>query len=250
MKLSGLQIFWLMFVFHAGNMVLLTIGPVIQEAKQDVWISFLIANLLGVLIVYVAAKVALLYPKQTLVQFSKSILGRFLGTLVALSYLVQWYVVIGNILRQFADFTITILLPKTPSWPLFLTMLLLVIYAVYIGGIEGVGRCAEVFGPLILLSIVILVLLSVKDFQVHNFHPIFADSNIQSIWQGALIPLSFFGESVWILMLISFMNKPEKAVKSAVYGMAMAAIIVTAVAVGVLLVLGPEIAGKLRHPSL
>lgn len=219
MKLSGLQIFWLMFVFHAGNMVLLTIGPVMKEAKH------------------------------TLIQFSKSILGRFLGTLIALSYLVQWYAVVGNILRQFADFTITILLPKTPTWPLFLTMLLLVIYVVYIGGIEGIGRCAEVFGPLILLSIVILAILSVRDFQVHNFLPVFVDTNMTSIWRGASIPLSFFGESVWLLMLVSFMEETKKAIKSAVFGMVLAAVTVTASAISVLLVLGHEISGKLLHPA-
>ena len=154
MKLSGLQIFWLMFTFETGNMVLLTIGPVMEEANQDVWISYLIADILGVLIVYGATKTALLYPKHTLIQYSKIILGKLLGTVVVLIYLVQWYSVVGNILRQFADLTITLLLPTTPSWVLYLTMLLLLIYVTYIGGIEGIGRCAEVFGPIIILSVV------------------------------------------------------------------------------------------------
>src|SRR6478735_7018923 len=100
MKLSGLQIFWLMFTFETGNMVLLTIGPAMEEANQDVWISYLIADILGVLIVYFATKTALLYPKHTLIQFSKIILGKLLGAVVVLIYLVQWYSVVGNILRQ------------------------------------------------------------------------------------------------------------------------------------------------------
>lgn len=223
MKLSGLQIFWLVFSFEAGNMVLLTIGPVMEEANQDVWISYLIADILGVLIVYFATKTALLYPKHTLIQFSKTILGRFLGTVVVLNYLVQWYSVIGNILRQFADMTITLLLPKTPTWILFLTILLLLVYVTFIGGIEGIGRCAEVFGPIIFLSVVPLIILTIKDFQVLNFLPVFVDTGFMSIWKGALPPLAFYGESVMILMLVSFMEKPEKAIKSAVLGLLCAA---------------------------
>jgi spore germination protein KB len=249
MKLSGLQIFWLMFTFETGNMVLLTIGPAMVEANQDVWISYLIADILGVLIVYSASKTALLYSKHTLIVYSKIILGRLLGTVVVLNYLVQWYSVVGNILRQFADLTITLLLPRTPSWVLFLTILLLLIYVAFIGGIEGIGRCAEVFGPIVIFSVFLLIIFSVKDFQILNLMPVFVDTGVQSIWRGALPPLAFFGESVVILMLVSFMDKPEKAIKNAVLGITFAAIIVTIVAICVLLVLGPEISGKLRHPS-
>ena len=249
MKLSELQIFWLMFTFETGNMVLLTIRPAMEEANQDVWISYLIANILGVLIVFFATKIALLYPKHTIIQFSKIILGKLLGTVVVLNYLVQWYSVEGNILRQFADLTITLLLPRTPSWILFLTMLLLLIYITFIGGIEGIGRCAEVFGPIIIFSVALLTILSVKDFQILNLLPVFVDTGIQSIWKGALTPLAFFSESVMMLMLVSFMEKPEKAIKSACLGIALAAIIVTLVAISVLLTFGPEISGKLRYPS-
>lgn len=60
MKLSALQVFWLMFTFETGNIILLTINPVMKIAKQDVWIAYLIASVLGVLIVYIAVKAALL----------------------------------------------------------------------------------------------------------------------------------------------------------------------------------------------
>ncbi len=173
MKLSGLQVFWLMFTFETGNVILLTINPVMQNAKQDVWIAYLIASLLGILIVYIATKTALLYPSSTLVEFSKLILGKWLGTVCVIIYFIQWYSVIGNILREFADFTITILLPKTPPWIFYLTVLLLLIYVTYLGGIEGIGRCSEVFGPIIILSVLLMTILSIKDFDVQQFSPRF-----------------------------------------------------------------------------
>ncbi|MCR2822517.1 GerAB/ArcD/ProY family transporter [Lederbergia panacisoli] len=250
MKLSELQIFWLMFTFETGNIILLTVGPVMQEAKQDVWISYIIASVLSVLIVYIAIKTALLYPKHTLIQYSKLILGKWLGIVATLVYFVQWFALAGNILREFADFTISVLLPTTPSWVFFITMLLLLIYVTFIGGIEGIARCAEVFGPIIIFSAVILISFSIKDFDVTNLLPIFVDTGLGPIWGGALTPLAFFGETaVMMLMLVSFMDKPENAMKSAISGLASAAIIVSIVALCVLFVFGPEISGKLRHPA-
>ncbi|MCJ8008408.1 endospore germination permease [Lederbergia wuyishanensis] len=250
MKLSGLQIFWLIFTFETGNIILLTVGPVMKEANQDIWISYLIASVLGVLIMYIAVKTALLYQKHTLIQYSKLILGKWLGTVMTLFYFVQWYAVAGNILREFTDFTISMLLPKTPSWVFFITMLFLLVYVTFIGGIEGIGRCAEVFGPIIIFSVVILTSFTIKEFDITNLLPIFVDTGLISIWKGALTPLSFLGESaVMMLMLVSFMDKPENAMKSAISGLVCAAIIVSIVAVCVLLVFGPEISGDLRHPA-
>lgn len=249
MKLSGLQIFWLMFTFETGNIILLSIGPVMVDAMQDVWISYLIANVFGVLIVYIATKTALLHPRHSLVQFSKFILGKWLGTVVVIVYLFQWFSVIGNILMEYADLTITLLLPTTPSWVLYVIMLLLLIYVTYVGGIEGIGRCSEVFGPIIIISVMFLIVLCIKDFDILNLLPIYTDSGIHSIWKGSLTPIAFLGESVITLMLVSFMNEPQKAVKSAVWGITLAALTVTIVALCVLLMFGPEISAKLRHPT-
>ncbi|PFP24866.1 hypothetical protein COJ96_22835 [Bacillus sp. AFS073361] len=249
MKLSALQIFWLMFTFETGNMILITISPTFQVAKQDAWICYCLAGMLGIMIVYVSSKAALLYPGKTLVEYSQLIFGKWFGLLIVAVYLIQWFSVIGDILREFADFTITILLPTTPLWILVLTMLLTLIYVTYSGGIEGIGRCSEVFGPIVFLSVLIMLFLSVSIFNYHNFLPIFSDTGLLPIMKGTLTPLSFLGESVMMLMLLSFMDHPQKGLKSAVLGIAVASGLVSSVVIGVLLILGPEIASKLRHPA-
>jgi len=153
MKLTGLQIFWIIITFSVGNMMLLTVQPAIATAKQDVWISYLLASIGGVLLVFIANKVALLYPKNTFIQYSKIILGKGFGTIIIFIFFIQWYSVIADILCELADFVNTILLPTTPPWILHVTMLLLLMYVCYLGGIEGIARCSEVFGPIIVISI-------------------------------------------------------------------------------------------------
>ncbi|MFO1442272.1 endospore germination permease [Bacillus sp. Bva_UNVM-123] len=249
MKISGIQIFWLIFTLEAGNTLLLTVSDTIKIAKQDAWISYLIASALGVMLVFVSSRVGLLYPRQTLIEFSKTILGKWLGNLVVLFYLFQWYSAVGVILSEFSDFTITILLYTTPMWVLNLSMILLIIYVLYVGGIEGIGRCAEVFGPIVFMMLLLLTLLSIPNMDIQKILPIFYDSGFFPIVKGTVMPYSFIGESVIMLMLISFMEQPEKGPKSAVWGVAISSIMISFAVFIVITVFGPSVAAKLRYPA-
>ena len=249
MKISGLQVFWIIFTFLTGNLFLLTMSTAISFAKQDAWISYMIATAFGILIVWIASKVALLYPHHTLIEYSKLILGKWLGTLIVIIYLFQWYSVIGNILNEFAIVAIKILLPTTPSWLFFLTMLILMVYVLFIGGVEGIGRCSEVFGPVILLSLTLLLLLSIPNVEFNRILPVLSDTDVVSILKGGLFPLSFLGEAVMMLMLLSFMDHPKEGPIYAVRGVVMTAGLVNISVIFVIMTLGSELSAKLQYPG-
>ncbi|WP_394238656.1 endospore germination permease [Niallia oryzisoli] len=249
MKITGLQIYWIMVSILVGNTLLITVSPAIKAAKQDVWISFLLAGLGGVLLVFLAAKTALLHPKHTLIEYGKLIFGKWIGTFLAILYLVYWYSVIGDILGEFSEFVNIILLPRTPPWVLFLTILLLMIYIAYLGGIEGVARCSEVFGPIILVSFLFLIFFTLPNLQMAHVLPVYSDTGLYPIVKGSLYPLSFLGESVFMLMLISFMDQPEQGTRRAVWGVFSAAVLLNISALFVILVFGPEVAANLKYSA-
>ena len=85
MKISGRQIFWMMFTFEVGQSLLLVIPATIRTAKQDAWISILIAGDRGCSY-FLATTLGSLYPKQTLIEFSQTILGKWLGKLLLIPY--------------------------------------------------------------------------------------------------------------------------------------------------------------------
>ena len=209
----------------------------------------MIASLGGLLIVFIASKVALLHPKQSFFEYCKLILGKWIGSFIVILYLVQWYSVIGDILGEFAEFSNTILLSRTPSWILVFTMLLLIIYVVFLGGIEGIGRCSEVFGPIILLSMTIIFLLSIPNMEINRILPIYGDTGIMPILKGTIYPISFLGESVFMLMLISFMDKPKQGTSKAVWGFVVAAFLLSMYVMSIIMIFGPEVASKLKFPA-
>ncbi len=248
MKISTTQIFWISLTFQTGNSILLTMTHTINPARQDAWISDIIAGIIGLGIVYVATKLSLLYPNQTLIEYSQTILGRWFGKIIVISYFVQWYSVIGVILRGFADFSITILFHETPRWVLISAMLFLVIYSIYLGGIESIGRCSEFLGPMIPIGIAITLVLNIPNVSLLRILPIYSDTGLLSILIGSLTTASFFGESVMMTMLLTFMRKPDQGPSRAMWGLGISAFIVTISTFSVLLTFGPGLSSKMLNP--
>jgi spore germination protein KB len=248
MSLSGVQIFWIIVSFQCGNTLLLTLASTIAEAQQDSWIAGIIAAAIGLFIAYVSTKLSLLFPGQSIVQYSQSILGKWLGKLIMIPYFIQWYSVLGVILKEFGDFTIQTLLPNTPIWILTVTMILLLIYITYMGGIEAIGRCSELFGPFIVIMIILILPLNVPVMDWSKMLPIYADTGIAHIFKGALSPLSFFGEVCMLTMLVSFMKKPQEGPVRAMLGLGVACFLLVVSCLFVVMVFGPGLSARMSHP--
>ncbi len=82
MKVSGLQIFWLMFSMEMGMTLLLTLPGAIADTKQDTWISMILASMFAITTTFIATKLSLLYPDLTFIEYSQRILGKWLGKII------------------------------------------------------------------------------------------------------------------------------------------------------------------------
>ncbi|MEH7117157.1 endospore germination permease [Neobacillus vireti] len=249
MKISGSQIFWMMFTFEVGNSLLLTLSTAIRTAKQDAWISIVIAGLVGIAITFLATTLSSQYPNQTMIQFSQTILGKWLGKLMMIPYFLLWFSVIGVIVREFGDFMITALFHKTPLWVIIFTTMLLLIFITYQGGVEGIGRLSEIVGPIVLLMITVLIILDLGNMNWHYILPIYHDSGFLPILKGSFPPMaSFFGESVMMTMFVFFMEKPDKASTRAMWGIGVAVFMVSIGTLAVILTFGPNLPSRLLYP--
>jgi spore germination protein KB len=249
MKISGTQIFWMMFTLEVGNTLLLTLSSTIRDAKQDAWTSMIIAGVAGMAISFLATSVSSLYPGETIIDYSQTILGKWLGKLIVIPFLLQWYSVIGLISGEFGDFIITALFHKTPLWVIIFTIMLLLTFLMYQGGIEGIGRLSEIVGPMVLLMIGVLLILDVKDMDWHHMLPIYQDSGLSSILKASFTPMaSFFGESVMMTMFVFFMDKPDQASSRAIWGIGLAVFMVTIGTLAVIFTFGPGLPSRLLYP--
>lgn len=247
MKLSGIQAFWMITIMDIGMTLLMTFTAGLQAAKQDAWVSILVAGCIALLIALPTTKLVLLHPEQNLIQFSQTIMGKWLGKLVVVVYLVQWYTIIPIILRQFSDLIRILLLPKTPAVYVISVMVLLIIYVTY-SGIDGIGRCSEILGPLILLMVFLVLVTSVNNIQFKRLLPFYADSGMAAILKGSLPSSSYLGHAVEFVMLSSFLHNPRKGSPYAIWGVAVASMFVLLSMIMVILTIGVNLSSKMWYP--
>ena len=249
MKISGTQIFWMMFTLEVGQTILLIIPSTIRTAKQDAWISMVIAGLVGIALTFLATTLGSLYPNQTMIEFSQTILGKWLGKLMMIPYLLPWYWINGITVREFGDFIITALFHNTPLWVIVFTAMVLLIFIIYQGGVEGIGRLSEIVGPMVLLMITFVIILNLGNMNWHYMLPIYQDSGWLSILKGSYTPVAaFFGESLMMTMFVFFMDKPDQASSRAMWGVGLAVFMVTIGTLAVILTFGPNLPSRFLYP--
>lgn len=230
-----------------GMTVLLTISPTILVAKQDAWISTFLAGLIAVGVAFVSTKVSLLYPYQTLIEYSKSILGKWLGKLIVIPFFIQWYTVLAIILRQAGELVQTTILQTTPLFPIILIMLILVIYVTY-HGVESVARMSETLGPGIILMMFLVLALSINNIEWKRILPMVSDTGWVNLVKGSFSPASFLSECVMMTMFTSFMSEPKKSPFYSMLGVGFSCILVSLSTLMIILTIGPNISSKMWYP--
>lgn len=145
--LSSRQLAVLVIFFTIGTSILLVPSYLVVEAKQDAWISALIGMGAGTLFALLYVKLAQLYPDKTFVQYCEIILGKWLGKLVALIYLLFILIFESFVLKDIGEFLVTHIIVETPIQFIMIIFMLLVIVASRLG-IGTLARSADIFFPL------------------------------------------------------------------------------------------------------
>ncbi|MCM3626079.1 spore germination protein [Paenibacillus glycanilyticus] len=248
MKISGYQLFWLIFTMEFGMTAIFTLSATVFLAKQDTWISVLFATVIALAVTFVAVKLSLLYPEKTFIQSTQIILGKWLGKIILIPYFVMWYSVTGVILREFADFVYITLFSSTPLWTIILIMLGAVVYVNYSGGLRSIARSGEIIGPISAAGSVIIFFFSVKDWDWLRLLPVYSNSGMLPILEGGLTPASFLAESFMVVMLAAFMIKPQRLMVTSLLGVAVASMAVLGMSIIIIMVFGPDLPDKFIYP--
>ncbi|MGG3467822.1 GerAB/ArcD/ProY family transporter [Neobacillus pocheonensis] len=116
MKISTWQLFWLFTTLEISMSIWLTLSPTIEIAKQDAWISLIVAGVIGLVVTLIVVRVSQLHSSYTLVEFTQRIFGKWVGKLIGVLYILMWFSVSADILRIFSFFINQVLFHDTPIW--------------------------------------------------------------------------------------------------------------------------------------
>lgn len=248
-NISGYQLFVLIFLFEMGSALLV---PLAGEAKQAAWLVILIAMIGGFLLFFIYYGLFQYYPDQLLTEFVRSILGNFLGRIVAFLYILYFIYLAARVLRDFGDTLLTFAYPHIPLFVANAAFILVVVYTVR-KGVEVLTRTGELFFVLENLLLMTFFLLIVASGMIHlnNLKPVIEMSGTEMVKMAFTKTIFFpFGEIISFLMIFPYLNEPKRLKKIGISSIAAAGIFLAIIMAMNIAVLGVDLTTRSQYPLL
>ncbi|TMV48915.1 spore gernimation protein [Paenibacillus mesophilus] len=242
-KISAWQLGAILYLQSMGIGVLVIPGITAKYAGIDLWLTPILASLGGFIVVYVAYTLHKLYPDRTIVQAAERILGRIPGKVVGLGICFFYLHIAGLLLRNYAEFLAVLFLPKTPIVVLSGCMIAVCAFAVR-GGLEVIGRTAQLIVPVFTLLLLFLILLLLKDLTPEKALPVL-EHGMLPVFKGAVRLQGFFTEMLLVAFLFPFVNDRNKGLKAATGSVAAVAFTMVVINLVALFLLGKDTANEL-----
>jgi len=211
-KISAAQLGLLFYAVAAYDGILFIPRITGEEAGRDLWLSPIWAHLVGLLFVLAILRLSRMFPTETIVQYSGRVLGKWLGKAAGFTVIFYGAYLTSIILREYGDFISVVFMQKTPMLVAMGGMMLLVACAVR-GGVEVLGRLAQLFLPITLFVFGLLIVLSIPDWDASRILPIMGKGIAPSV-KGAVIPLSWFSGYLMLGLYFPFVSNQKQATKS------------------------------------
>lgn len=247
-KLSTRQLTILVMFLTIGDSILVIPPSTTHYARQNAWISALIATAVGLIAVYMYSKLAKLYPKLTLIEVIQTAFGKWIGTTISFLTLMYFLVVSAGSMREISDFVISEMLPGTPSPAVLFLFILIVIMATRLG-LEVISRTGEIFTPMLVILFLVLTIAIVPQMEIVRMLPIL-DDGFKPVLKGSISITAYtFLEPVIFLMILPYVEQQHKITKGLIWGCILGGLVIFITITVSILVLGPDLTTRDIYPS-
>lgn len=231
-----------------GDSILIMPTLLAKSAKQDAWLSVLLAIFLGFITGGIFAGIANKLRRRRLFNLIRLNLGVWIGNVVIFLFLFEFYMCSLTLLSEMSQFMTTQLMPETPINAIIAVFILVIIIA-YKYGVEAFARMGELLFPVFILLFLILFVLLLPQVEFANLRPI-AAGGMGEIWRGAVMAFATaFSEMVVLLMLVPNVTGSTSLTKPILTGYAIGGAILFVIVMLCVLVLGPNLMETKYYPT-
>ncbi|MBV4417855.1 spore germination protein [Clostridium tyrobutyricum] len=248
-RMSIYQFFIIIILFQYGSALLYFLSP---YAKQDIWISYLLYSLIGVLLQIMYITLYEKYPNDTLVTYLPKIYGKYIGNILAIIYIAYFVYIASVIFKAFMDLTSVTALRYTPKIIYASLAAVMIIYATRCG-IETIVSMSQMY-IIIVISIKVvsflLILLTPNAFDLSNLEPVLSNGIIKTLkssWNIITVP---YGETIVFTMLYPLVAESKKIKKFAIIAVILEGIILAFNNILFICTLGVDFAINCNFPLL
>ncbi|MFD2924125.1 GerAB/ArcD/ProY family transporter [Halobacillus naozhouensis] len=228
---------------------ILSLPRVLSEdtVNADGWLAILVGGIIAVFFTWVVTKLASRFPKKSFFDYCSLLISKPLAFILT-AYMAMYFMLFASYeIRFVATLSQQYLFASTPKEVLAFVFLLVVTYAVA-GSRVALFRLHQLFLPIIIGILFIVLLMAVPLIDMNHFFPLFKTSGTGYLKGTKSTLLSFMGWGA-LLFYTSLMNKPKKATKAGMIGMCVPIILYILLYVAAIGVLSNVVAANLTYPT-
>jgi spore germination protein KB len=211
-RLGKYQICAGIILFLIGSIPLFVTGI---EAGRDAWLVMLTGMLAGLFFVWVYLYIQHNEPESSLIQIIRKHFGKYIGTVIAILYVLHFAYQAMRNTRDFGDLIVLTLMPESPLFLIMLIMMIISTYAVY-QGTEVFFRTLEILFPIVIISFFTLILFfflsGVLNFQL--LLPVL-ENGLMPVLKAAVpnVVMTPFAQIAVFLMFWKYLNNKKYLTK-------------------------------------
>ena len=247
-KIANRQLFNILFLMRTT--IPLSTLPVLTSggALQDAWISGLFVFVGSAVMVLLVAGLGIRFPRLTVVEISKKLLGTVGGALVTLLILWSFLHLASIEMRLYVEMIINNFLDETPIVFLVSVIILAALAAAY-AGIEVIARLADLLFMFFLVMVVLSIASMFVEADFINLQPVMA-RGVSPVLEGSITPIGLSSLILVLGILIPTANQPRRVMGTALWATAAASATVVVTAFMVVSVLGPNEGSRAVFPLI
>lgn len=209
-NISSLQLGLLLVTYIVSTADIVLPASVAQEAGRNGWVSVLISTMTGLMIMYVYILITDIYPEKSLMKINDEIFGRFLGTLLNLSFTLYFFEILRAVNGEFSQILKDTTNTSTPYIIFFIISTFISLLALS-KGLETIARLNELLLPAGFIALSLIILANVKNMDFTNFLPIIEDG-WYPVLKGSIVLNGWLAELVVLIQLSKYI-KQRKNIK-------------------------------------
>ncbi|MCU6796616.1 endospore germination permease [Paenibacillus sp. WQ 127069] len=248
-RVSQSQIYMLFSNFLFTTTLGFFMSTHVKNAHYMAWLSLIMGAAIGIMITYLAYRLAIKRPTQFLGNYGKEILGKWLHYPLIFILIFNFLFAAATVLRQLQDFMNEVYLPATPEWAVTAMFGICVAYAVR-SGVETIFRSSQGIFFLSIAGVLIVPFFVHKEINYHMAIAMLNHFDIKGIWSGTYMITALYAEMVFIPFLFPYFTCNNKTMRSLTWAMVTSVFIVLTNLIPMILVFGPDLTASLQYPQL
>ncbi len=204
---------------------------------HDAWLAIVLSTLLAIPWGLLIVRLSSMFPRMTIIQYSQTILGPWLGRLVGLLIILSFIQQSALTVRIGSSAYVTAISPETPLL-VFIGIITFLSANAARSGLEVVARASSVTFVVTLVMLGLLLVLPLNTMDFANLLPVMA-RGWPPLQNATLFSFSVFGELLVVTMLTPYLNRPQEAGRFVVYAILLSGFFFTWLAIAVAAVFGP-----------